>query len=77
MDYNWYTKRALLSQLYLLTELFLIQDTSPGFIETRRFLDRRLHDILSFGMTLNQTRNMASAVVGGLMSIVQSLIPYR
>lgn len=31
VDYNWYTKRGLLSQLYILTELFMLQDTSPGF----------------------------------------------
>ena len=43
-DGAWYTKRAELSAIYSLTELFMTQDTSPAFKETENFLDRRLEE---------------------------------
>ncbi|KAI8341764.1 COQ9-domain-containing protein [Chlamydoabsidia padenii] len=43
-DMNWYTKRAALAAIYSATELYMSQDISPGFVETYRFLDRRLDE---------------------------------
>lgn len=41
---NWYTKRAALATIYSATELYMSQDISPDFVETYRFLDRRLEE---------------------------------
>ncbi|KAI1814128.1 ubiquinone biosynthesis protein COQ9 [Poronia punctata] len=42
VDPSWYTKRAGLSLIYTSSELFMTNDRSPGFDETRAFLKRRL-----------------------------------
>ncbi|PFH63033.1 hypothetical protein XA68_10074 [Ophiocordyceps unilateralis] len=42
VDSSWYSKRASLSLIYSTTELFMTNDKSPRFAETRQFLDRRL-----------------------------------
>ncbi|KAI1295026.1 ubiquinone biosynthesis protein COQ9 [Xylaria venustula] len=42
VDPSWYTKRGGLSMIYASSELFMTNDRSPGFGETRAFLQRRL-----------------------------------
>lgn len=41
-DFNWYTKRMILSAVYTSTEMFMTQDQSDGFKDTFEFLNRRL-----------------------------------
>ena len=45
LDSSWYTKRALLAGVYASAEVFMTQDKSEGFIETERFVDRRLEGV--------------------------------
>ncbi|MGI3169372.1 COQ9 family protein [Pseudooceanicola sp. C21-150M6] len=45
-DYNWYTKRALLSGVIGSTLLFWLGDDSPGNDATWDFLDRRIADVM-------------------------------
>ena len=52
VDTSWYTKRATLSAIYSSTEIFMTGDTSAGFVETERFLDRRLKDVGTLGGTV-------------------------
>ncbi|RPB21505.1 ubiquinone biosynthesis protein COQ9, partial [Terfezia boudieri ATCC MYA-4762] len=54
VDTTWYTKRASLSAIYASTELFMTQDTSPDFISTWKFLDRRLEDIQILGKATSE-----------------------
>ncbi|GAP89834.2 putative ubiquinone biosynthesis protein COQ9 [Rosellinia necatrix] len=42
VDPSWYAKRAGLSAIYASSELFMTDDRSPGFADTRAFLRRRL-----------------------------------
>jgi ubiquinone biosynthesis protein COQ9 len=49
VDTTWYTKRASLSAIYAATELFMTTDKSPGFEDTREFLDRRFRDVQIVG----------------------------
>ncbi|KAF2972033.1 hypothetical protein GQX73_g1563 [Xylaria multiplex] len=42
VDPSWYTKRGGLSVIYASSELFMTNDRSPGFGDTRAFLQRRL-----------------------------------
>lgn len=46
VDFNWYTKRALLAGVYGSTLLYWLEDKSDGFEETWGFLDRRIEDIM-------------------------------
>eukprot|EP00116_Pleurobrachia_bachei_P007014 sb/3467276/ len=48
-DFNWYTRRATVAAVYGLTELFMLQDTSPGYSETWAFLNRRVTDLAALG----------------------------
>lgn len=42
VDASWYSKRASFSAIYSTSELFMTNDTSPDFSDTKAFLDRRL-----------------------------------
>ncbi len=45
-DYNFYTKRMLLSGVYSTTVLFWINDKSADCADTWAFLDRRIADVM-------------------------------
>ena len=47
-DYNYYTKRAILSGVYSSTLLAWLGDESEGFEETWAFLDRRIENVMQF-----------------------------
>lgn len=47
-DGNWYTKRAILSAVWMSTVTFWLGDNSPGFEATHDFIDRRIADVLTF-----------------------------
>ena len=47
-DFNWYSKRAILSAVYASTVLYWLGDNSEGSEETWHFLDRRIEDVMKF-----------------------------
>lgn len=47
-DYNWYSKRAILSSVYSATVLYWLGDESTGAQNTWGFLDRRIEDVMRF-----------------------------
>lgn len=47
-DYNYYTKRAILSGVYSATLLAWLADESEEFAETWAFLDRRIENVMQF-----------------------------
>jgi ubiquinone biosynthesis protein COQ9 len=47
-DFNHYTKRGILSALYMSTLLVYLDDDSDSLATTRGFLDRRIDDVMSF-----------------------------
>lgn len=49
VDPSWYTKRASLSMIYASSELFMTNDKSAGFKDTRDFLRRRLSEVKEAG----------------------------
>ncbi|KAI0880998.1 ubiquinone biosynthesis protein COQ9 [Annulohypoxylon maeteangense] len=49
VDSSWYTKRGSLSMIYASSELFMTNDRSAGFGETRAFLQRRLDETNNVG----------------------------
>jgi ubiquinone biosynthesis protein COQ9 len=48
-DYNYYTKRLLLSGVYSSTLLYWLDDESENMQATLEFLDRRIEDIMKIG----------------------------
>ncbi|MFY9590132.1 COQ9 family protein [Rickettsia endosymbiont of Halotydeus destructor] len=47
LDYNYYTKRGLLFTVYLPAILYYIQDESENYIETDKFIDESLTNIIN------------------------------
>jgi ubiquinone biosynthesis protein COQ9 len=48
-DFSFYTKRATLAAIYAATVLYWLEDRTPGFADTRAFLDRQLADVARLG----------------------------
>ncbi|NXG57526.1 COQ9 protein, partial [Hemiprocne comata] len=66
-DFNWYTRRAVLTGIYNTTELVMMQDSSPDFEDTWRFLENRVADAMNMGNTASQVQSTGEALVQGLM----------
>ncbi len=47
-DYNYYTKRLILSGVIASTRLIWLNDTSEGDANTRAFLERRIENVMQF-----------------------------
>lgn len=43
-DLTWYAKHAAIMAAYCSSELYMVQDCSPGYFDTWSFLKRRLDD---------------------------------
>ena len=71
-DINWYTKRITLAAVMAATDVFMLQDNSPDFQESWRFLDRRLQD-LSLVPTVSKIPEDVMAVADGLFQTFKIL----
>ncbi len=47
-DFNWYSKRIILSGVYMSTLMVWLSDESPDYAETWEFLDRRISGVMKF-----------------------------
>uniref|UniRef100_A0A2K5NDG0 Ubiquinone biosynthesis protein n=1 Tax=Cercocebus atys TaxID=9531 RepID=A0A2K5NDG0_CERAT len=72
-DFNWYTRRAMLAGIYNTTELVMMQDSSPDFEDTWRFLENRINDAVNMGHTAKQVKSTGEALVQGLMGAAVTL----
>uniref|UniRef100_A0A4X2LKX7 Ubiquinone biosynthesis protein n=1 Tax=Vombatus ursinus TaxID=29139 RepID=A0A4X2LKX7_VOMUR len=72
-DINWYTRRAVLAGIYNTTELVMMQDSSPDFEDTWRFLENRINDAMSMGHTAKQVKSTGEALVQGMMGAAVTL----
>uniref|UniRef100_A0AAQ4QI46 Ubiquinone biosynthesis protein n=1 Tax=Gasterosteus aculeatus aculeatus TaxID=481459 RepID=A0AAQ4QI46_GASAC len=72
-DMNWYTKRAALTGIYNTTELVMLQDSSPDFLDTWNFLDNRIQDVVKMGAAAKQAQATGETVVQGLMGAAVTL----
>uniref|UniRef100_A0A8C3L2V3 Ubiquinone biosynthesis protein n=1 Tax=Chrysolophus pictus TaxID=9089 RepID=A0A8C3L2V3_CHRPC len=66
-DINWYTRRAVLTGIYNTTELVMMQDTSPDFEDTWRFLENRVADAMNMSSAAQQVQSTGKALAQGLM----------
>uniref|UniRef100_A0A8C9DPE5 Ubiquinone biosynthesis protein n=1 Tax=Prolemur simus TaxID=1328070 RepID=A0A8C9DPE5_PROSS len=72
-QFNWYTRRAMLAGIYNTTELVMMQDSSPDFEDTWRFLENRVNDAMNMGHTAKQVKSTGEALVQGLMGAAVTL----
>ncbi|MCP2671671.1 COQ9 family protein [Maricaulaceae bacterium EIL42A08] len=59
-DYNFYTKRTILSGVYTTTFMVWVEDTDPDKARTREFLDRRIDNVMQFEKVKAQAIKMTS-----------------
>jgi ubiquinone biosynthesis protein COQ9 len=55
-DFNYYTKRATLSAVYVATLAAFVNDESDDFADTRAFLDRRIDNVMQFEKVKAQSK---------------------
>lgn len=72
VDPSWYTKRAALSMVYSSSELFMTNDRSPSFFETRQFLHRRLSEVQSVGGTVGSVGQWVGFTLSAGVNVLRS-----
>ncbi|KAF4463254.1 hypothetical protein FALBO_9920 [Fusarium albosuccineum] len=72
VDPSWYTKRASLSMIYSTSELFMTNDRSPDFIETKQFLQRRLGEVKSLGGLVGSFGQWAGFTLNAGVNVLRS-----
>lgn len=72
VDPSWYTKRASLSAIYASTELFMTADKSDGFVETSKFLRRRLAEVQGVGGTLRSVGQWVGFTASAGLNVLRS-----
>ncbi|OIW26832.1 ubiquinone biosynthesis protein COQ9 [Coniochaeta ligniaria NRRL 30616] len=72
VDPSWYTKRASLSAIYVGAELFMTNDRSPDFADTRAFLRRRFDEVGEFGSALGSVGEWLSFTASAGVNVLRS-----
>ena len=60
-DFNWYSKRAILSGVYSSALLYWLGDTSDRNERTSEFVDRRIEDVMRFEKDQSQLPQIPAA----------------
>lgn len=72
VDSSWYTKRASLSAVYTSSELFMTNDASPDFRDTRRFLDARISEVSSMGSAVGAIGQWVGFTASAGLNVLRS-----
>ncbi|KAI0453974.1 ubiquinone biosynthesis protein COQ9 [Xylaria acuta] len=72
VDPTWYTKRGGLSMIYASSELFMTNDRSPGFGDTRAFLQRRLASAGSLSGAVNSVTQWLGFTASAGVNVLRS-----
>lgn len=72
VDSSWYTKRASLSAIYASSELFMTQDVSKGFEETRAFMERRFNGMRELGGAVGSIGQWVGFTFGAGVNVLRS-----
>ncbi|KAK2003084.1 rpsU-divergently transcribed protein [Colletotrichum falcatum] len=72
VDASWYTKRASLSMIYASSELFMTNDKSAGFRDTKDFLRRRLNEVKEAGDVLGSVGHWVGFTASAGVNILRS-----
>lgn len=72
VDGSWYAHRAGVAGVYAASELFMAQDKSPGFVETERFVERRLYGIARAGYVAGSVGEWLGGSAIGAVNVARS-----
>ncbi|KAG7023712.1 Ubiquinone biosynthesis protein COQ9-A, mitochondrial [Cucurbita argyrosperma subsp. argyrosperma] len=73
-DIDWYVKRTILGGIYSTTEIYMLTDSSPDFLDTWAFLDNRLKDAFDIKKTVQEVKYLAEAVGAGMGNSFQGFV---
>lgn len=59
-DYNYYTKRSLLSWVYISTFLYWLNDNNKNLSKTKIFLNKRIDEVLEFGKNTGKLKSIVN-----------------
>lgn len=69
VDYNFYSKRAVLGAVFSATVFYWLNDESDGSADTWAFLDRRIEDVMSFEKAKAKTLKLGETAAGFVRSL--------
>ncbi|KKA29281.1 hypothetical protein TD95_002505 [Thielaviopsis punctulata] len=72
VDPSWYTKRGSLGMIFASCELFMTNDRSPDFAETRAFLQRRLAERASVGGVASAVGQWTGFTASAALNVLRS-----
>jgi ubiquinone biosynthesis protein COQ9 len=70
VDYNFYTKRALLAGVYSSTLLYWLDDPSEDHTATWAFLDKRIDEVVRIGGGIGKTVKSVSEIPGRILRLM-------
>lgn len=66
LQFSWYTKRALVSKIYAVSEVYMMQDKSQDKQATWDFVERRISDVMQVGQFVNSNQTIVTTVATGV-----------
>ena len=69
---SYYTKRGLLSGVYLATEMYMLTDTSNDFEDSWNFLDRQVDTIINGSTDIQDFPQIANTVNSGVSTLLST-----
>ncbi|XP_065064514.1 ubiquinone biosynthesis protein COQ9-B, mitochondrial-like [Rhopilema esculentum] len=79
-DFNWYTKRGALAAIYGASELYMTQDRSVNFEDTREFVKNRLENanqLKQATLAMEDAVNAACSGMSVVLSTAQNILGYN
>ncbi|PGH30442.1 rpsU-divergently transcribed protein [[Emmonsia] crescens] len=72
VDSSWYTKRLSVATVYASADVFMTEDTSPGFTATKEFVERQLSDVNFVTGSLSEVKRYLGFVAGSVVGVGRS-----
>lgn len=72
IDFKWYSKRMSISGLFVQSELFMINDKSDGFSDTKEFVLKKLNEIENAGYVYNSIEEWSFFNAVSLVNLIKS-----
>ncbi|XP_042506322.1 ubiquinone biosynthesis protein COQ9-B, mitochondrial [Macadamia integrifolia] len=73
-DIDWYLKRTVIGGIYSTSEVYMLTDNSPDFLDTWHFLDSRVKDAFDIGKSVQEAKYLAETVGAGMGNPLQDIM---
>jgi len=69
-DFDWYTKRGLVSAIYFSSELYMLSDASRDRVDSWNYLQRRIDDLVTLTNFKTEFEKTTSVLTNGVLSLL-------